>query len=280
MKETVIRNWSDLQNAIFEDVWDPAIMRYRANFVYRGMSKASWSLFPSLNRACSHDLKLEKQLLRSLKKYGYADLRQDASVWQLLVIGQQFGLPTRLLDWTYSPLVAAHFATEDQRFYNSDGVIICMDIPAMNKHLPPIYREQLLLEKCNIFTMDMMEKAAQSLEALQKQQILDKPFALFFEPASVVDRIANQYALFSVVSDVRIPIDALEGADAAMRRIIIPAKVKLEIRDKLDYINISERMIYPGLDGICKWITRRFANLGPQYNAGGPSLNGKEPPSD
>ncbi len=176
-------------------------------------------------------------------------------------------------------LVQAAVATEDQRFYNSDGVIICMDIPAMNKHLPPIYREQLLLEKCNIFTMDMMEKTAHSLDQLKGQEVLEKPFALFFEPASVVDRIANQYALFSVVSDVRVPINAIEGANEAMRKIIIPARVKLEIRDKLDYINISERMIYPGLDGICKWITRRFANLGPRYNAGGPNLNGKEPPS-
>ena len=33
------------------------------------------------------------------------------------------------------------------------------------------------------------------------------------------------------------------------------------------YINISERMIYPGLDGICRWIARRYAPLGPRYNA-------------
>ena len=25
-------------------------------------------------------------------------------------------------------------------------------------------------------------------------------------------------------------------------------------------------MIYPGLDGICKWITRRYAALGPRYH--------------
>ena len=35
----------------------------------------------------------------------------------------------------------------------------------------------------------------------------------------------------------------------------------MEIRDKLDYINISERMLYPGLDGICSWITRHYADM-------------------
>ena len=266
MHETIIHCWEDLQNAIFDGVWDPRVMRYRANFVYRGMSRADWGLLPSLNRVCSHDLSLEKHLLRSLRKYGYADLKADASVWQILVIGQQFGLPTRLLDWTYSPLVAAHFATEDQSLYDSDGVIYCADVEGMNSRLPPVFREKLLEEKSNVFTMEMMEHAARTLDGLKGLQVRSRPFALFFEPASVVDRIANQYALFSVCSDVMTAVDALPFADAALRRIIIPAAVKLEIRDKLDYINISERMIYPGLDGICKWITRRYAALGPKYN--------------
>ena len=166
MKETVIRNWSDLQNAIFEDVWDPAIMRYRANFVYRGMSKASWSLFPSLNRACSHDLKLEKQLLRSLKKYGYADLQGVTSFWQTAALAQQFGLPTRLLDWTYSPLVAAHFATEDVGMYDRDGVIWCADIDRINEALPRALRERLKERQTGIFTMDMLDRIGSGYDAL------------------------------------------------------------------------------------------------------------------
>ena len=152
LQETVIRDWEGLQSAIFQDVWDPTILRYRNNCVYRGMADLRWGLLPSLNRACGHDLTLEKPMLRSFKKYGYADLRSVSSFWQLLAMAQQFGLPTRLLDWTYSPLVAAHFATEDQRFYSADGVIYRADVPAMNRRLPPIYREKLLLEKCNVFT--------------------------------------------------------------------------------------------------------------------------------
>ena len=99
------------------------------------------------------------------------------------------------------------------------------------------------------------------------QALSPEPYALFFEPASMLDRIANQYALFSVVSDPSVLLsDILEQQEIDYYKIIIPREVKLEIRDKLDYINISERMLYPGLDGICRWIARQYSALGPKYN--------------
>ncbi len=264
MQDIIIHNWDELQHAIFDGVWDADILRYRDNRVYRGMADANWGLVPSLNRACAHDMTLERQMLRSFRKYGYADLQQVSSFWQMLAMAQQYGLPTRLLDWTYSPLVAAHFATEDQETYDRDGIIWCVQIDQMNRQLPTALKTMLQAERGNIFTMEMLDRVGDSFEALQA--ISSEPFAFFFEPASAVNRIANQYALFSVCSDPAVTLDALPGTVARFRRIIIPAAVKLEIRDKLDYINISERMIYPGLDGICKWITRRYAALGPRYH--------------
>ena len=264
MRDVMIRNWDELQSAIFDGVWDADILRYRDNRVYRGMSDRDWGLVPSLNRACAHDMTLEKQMLRSFKKYGYADLQHVASFWQLLAMAQQYGLPTRLLDWTYSPLVAAHFATEDQESYDRDGIIWCAHIDRINRQLPDNLKTMLRAERGNIFTMEMLDRIGGNFDALQ--EISSQPYALFFEPASAVNRIANQYALFSLCSDPLVTISDLPGTADAFRRIIIPAEVKLEIRDKLDYINISERMIYPGLDGICKWITRRYAALGPKYN--------------
>ena len=269
MREVVIRNWDDLQREIFEGVWDPAIMRYRTNCVYRGMAVETWGLSHSLHRACAHDLTLERQMLRSFRKYGYADLNGVHSFWQMLAMAQQFGLPTRLLDWSYSPLVAAHFATEDQELYDQDGIIWCADIDRMNTYLPAALQDMLGKERGNIFTMEMMDRLGGDFDALTALEEEEKPFSLFFEPASAVNRIANQYALFSVCSRAETKISDVdrEEESGCFKRIIIPREVKLEIRDKLDYINISERMIYPGLSGICKWITRRYANLGPRYNA-------------
>ncbi len=267
MRETVVRSWDELQKEIFSGVWDESIRRYRDNRVYRGVGDAGWQLVPSLNRVCAHDLSLEYQMLRSFRKYGYADLQHVTSFWQTLAMAQQFGLPTRLLDWTYSPLVAAHFATENQGLFDRDGAIVCVHVDRMNELLPDRLKAMLKAERCNIFTLEMLDRIGDRFDALR--QISDEPFALFFEPASAVNRIANQYALFSLCSENDHALDSVAHSERCFSRIIIPARVKLEIRDKLDYINVSERMIYPGLDGICKWITRRYADLGHLYGADG-----------
>ncbi len=263
MRELTVKSWDELHSAVFEGVWAPAILRYRNTRVFRGMSDAEWALTPSLNRACPHDLGLEKMILRSFQKYGYAELQNCESFWEIVAMGQQFGLPTRLLDWTSSPLVAAHFATEDLSAYDRDGVIWCIDMTDVNDQLPSVLRHKLKEQKGVIFTRDILDEVAKNFDTLRAYST--HPFALFFEPASTVNRIANQYALFSVVSDPAVTLLDLPESER-FTRIIIDHKAKLEIRDKLDYINISERMIYPGLDGICKWIARRYAPLGPLYN--------------
>ena len=259
MKEIVINSFEELNDVVFRDCFDEKTCRYRNNFVYRGLPDKNYSLASKLNRVCAHDLSLERSIIRSFTKYGYADINRISSFWQILATGQHFGLPTRLLDWTYSPLVAAHFVTEDINMYDTDGVIYCVDIESALKTLPDSLKDELENSKASSFTITMLERHAKNLDELEA--LSNDPFFLFYEPASGDNRMINQYALFSMCSNTQYNLDDLVDEDS-IYKIIIPKEVKLEIRDKLDYINISERVIYPGLDGICSWIARRYANLG------------------
>ena len=109
-------------------------------------------------------------------------------------MAQHYGLPTRLLDWSYSPLVAAHFATEDTDAYDRDGAIWCIDATEVKKRLPKRLRKRLEEANCNIFSLGLLEEEVRDFAEMQA--LSPEPYALFFEPASMLDRIANQYALF------------------------------------------------------------------------------------
>ena len=166
MKEITINSFEELQDLVFATCWDEKTMRYRNNFVYRGVPDKNYDLSSKLSRICRHDLSLEASIIRSFKKYGYTDVKECSSFWQILAMGQHYGLPTRLLDWTYSPLVAAHFATENIYMYDHDGAIYCMDLKEGERHLPLCLKKELAASCAQSFTMAMLQRHAENLEEL------------------------------------------------------------------------------------------------------------------
>src|SRR5438045_4993327 len=73
-------------------------------------------------------------------------------------------------------------------------------------------------------------------------------------------RIVNQAALSSVTSRANMSLTPwLQKHRELFHRILIPAKLKAEIRDKLDQANINERILFPGLDGLSQWLTRYYS---------------------
>ena len=256
-----VSSWAHLLDELYRESWDHSIERFRSPYVFRGMGLARIGLKTSLQRlAAGHPEigKLEGHLLRNFRKYAHADSAAGNSIWNWLALAAHHGLPTRLLDWTYSPFVALHFATENLARYDTAGVIWCVNHRETNQRLPEELRNELDDEGSNVFTVDMMSSVADSLEKLRSLSRRD--FVVFLEPPSLDARIVNQFALFSLMSRAdRLLDEWLLGQPELSRKIIIPAELKWEIRDKLDQAGITERVLFPGLDGLTAWLTRYYS---------------------
>jgi hypothetical protein len=259
VKEVRVTSWDELNRALYAGAWQEDLRRFRSRTAFRGMSEAAHDLRSSLFRLGGPAAgALEAPILRAFRKYAYREALSDFTPWHWLALGQHHGLSTRLLDWTYSPLVATHFATAPAANLDRDGVIWSIDYGRTNELLPPSLGRILEEEGSEVFTAEALGRAAGSLA--QFDALADEPFVAFFEPPSLDERIVNQYALFSLLSDPTMALDAwLDDHPDVCRRIIIPAELKMEVRDKLDQANITERVLYPGLDGLSRWLNRYYS---------------------
>lgn len=258
MNEIKATSWAQLQDELFADSWVPEIGRYRSRFAFRGLSDCDYALEPTLMRLGGGYSELERHLLRNFRKYAHQRVVERDSLWHWLSVAQHYGLPTRLMDWTYSPFAALHFATAHVDKMDRDGVIWAVSYPEIHKLLPEILLSRLDQEGANVFTVEMLLQLIGSLEELDS--LSSEPFTLYFEPPSMDDRIVNQFAFFSVMSDPTTALDQwLQRHPHIWRRILIPAELKWEIRDKLDQSNVTERVFFPGLEGLTAWLKRHYS---------------------
>jgi hypothetical protein len=136
-----------------------------------------------------------------------------------------------------------------------------VDCVKIKNHLPTKLQRLLKREDSDVLTVEMLDEVAPRLAALEA--LSKKPFLAFFEPPSLDDRIINQAALLSVSSRADLSVSRwLYQHNELFHRILIPAKLKQEIRDKLDQANINERILFPGLDGLSLWLTRYYSPTG------------------
>jgi hypothetical protein len=255
--EIRVASWNELNELVYEGSWSDTLHRHRSTVAYRGMCNADDDLRTSLLRLGGPTGRVEGHLLRNFRKYATRELAAGDSVWNWLAIAQHHGLPTRLLDWTYSPYVAMHFATDTLEFFSRDGVIWCVDYNRTNQLLPEVLKEQLTEEGSYVFTAEMLTRVACTLHDFDALAAGD--FLIFFEPPSLDDRIINQFALFSLLSSPEARLDRwLAQVPDVARRIVIPASLKWEIRDKLDQGNINERVLFPGPEGLTRWLKRYY----------------------
>ena len=145
---------------VFTDSYSQSLGRYRSPFAFRGMC-GDWDLSTSLQRL-RHPLAtlrtVEKVMFRNFRKYAYHEAASVKSEWEWLSLAQHHGLPTRLLDWTYSPFVAMHFATNELDKMDRDGVIWMVNFVTARQFLPSALARPLQEHAANGFNVEMPQE--------------------------------------------------------------------------------------------------------------------------
>jgi hypothetical protein len=256
MRVQSISSWRDFDEAVeaasVERLQDA---RVHSSLVFRGLARATYSNVSSLARLGRDAPRLERHLVRNFRKYAHRQ-RPGPTLWDWLSLAQHHGLPTRLLDWTVSPLVAAHFATATSPGH--DAIVWAVDCAGAHELLPSDLSRALHEEGATVFTTELLDQHAPTLEAFDRLSD-PEPFVLFFEPPSLDDRIINQSAVFSTLSDAEASMeDWLRAHPELWHAWRITADAKAEIRERLDQANITERVLMPGLDGLAAWLRRYY----------------------
>lgn len=205
--------------------------------LFRGIHNQSYKLIPKIGREVysrkftgSEDVilgrlqDLEEQTMHRFVNMSvpYLDLR-DMSSWDQWTIGQHHGVPTRFLDWTQNPLIAAYFAVEGGKAVDAAVYIINRDSFSDSSDVDDLFSapDEIVLHI----------------------------------PSYINPRIIAQKGVFTVHKNPLKSIDTtLSEMGLPITKVIISHDCFVEIRDRLDWCGINRSFVYPGLDGVASYV--------------------------
>lgn len=230
----------------------------RASFTcplwFRGARNAAYNLVPSLYR---HTKIVEAESLKELEGELMARFRHRAppfveqlpsDPFQLLFLMQHYGVPTRLLDWTENPNVAAFFAVENAR---------------EDRSIPPtdaaIWVLRPLLLNTTALTNHSADRVLSIEDALLNAYLPNTPFKVSAKlPVAVGGvhnsrRIVAQRGSFVLFGTNVHPMNSdatLIAVPDLMHKLVIPGDLKIQFRDSLFVTGVTDSVVYPDLGGL------------------------------
>ncbi|MBU2850856.1 FRG domain-containing protein [Acidithiobacillus ferrivorans] len=212
---------------------------------FRGHANKDWRLAPSLARNVDH-LPKETELIKRFIQLAVPHLTEDPprNDWEWIFLMQHHRVPTRLLDWTESPLAAMWFAVSSSTAADntSDGAFWCLAPLSLNKEAG--FRGRLDTELPGFGKDEVLDSW---LPDRQDRGVTQNPVAATGPRTS--RRMAAQLGNFTI-SDRGSDAIELIGKQKHIWRFIIPANAKATIAEELNLLRFTELTLFPDLDRV------------------------------
>lgn len=217
---------------------------------YRGHRRRDWKLSPSIYRTSEHADNEEAMLARFQHEAATTGIPYGFDEWGWVAFAQHHELPTRLLDWSQSPLVGLYFAAEAPDAFvtrnqgDIDGSFFVLNPARLNRDAGDADGNLRLLSRSD---EDLLKYLPGKDAGPQK-----RPRAVI--APLLFDRIRFQAGTFTVEQRPR-PVDPQPlRQSAAVEEFTVPGEAKAVIRRELGALGFNEATIYRDLDRISRHI--------------------------
>ena len=250
----IVESLSQCSNIIDKLVDDWNIINNKCIW-FRGQSDFSWELVPGLYRHKEGSY-FERELNREFILHSQTLIdKQPSTILGWLVLMQHYGMPTRLLDWTESYLVALFFAVMDCK--ESIDAAIWVIRPAyinnasLKDHMIPIELDARLKD----YILPWPDTRERNIKAV---------YPAAFRPWWNNSRIVAQRGMFTIHGSSKEPLNRVIeqynnlGLNMQAIKLLIPGKMKRKILHELRFTGITDFLLFPEVEGLCREIASKY----------------------
>lgn len=211
---------------------------------WRGQNDFSWKLEPSIFRSEFSGYREKSGARRFIQKAQsrHTSVPPISERQNWLFLMQHYGLPTRLLDWTESPLIACYFATESSHD-GVDGAVYAIS---------PFQLNDVQTQVRKLF-MPYDSPATEIIDSVFIDGQENPQTIIAIRPAEVDIRLLTQISTFTLHGHNKL-IEELPNSHKFIIKIKIPKDCKRMLRKQLKNLGIRESNIFPDLEHLAKEI--------------------------
>ncbi|MBI4185947.1 MAG: FRG domain-containing protein [Chloroflexi bacterium] len=245
MKTMVVRNWGQFIRSIAKCMQ----AQNNVGLWWRGHSNSEWPLVPAVYRESyqnSEQTTCNNFINRGKSRHSPTPASNDFVAWLFLM--QHYGLHTRLLDWTRSPLIALYFAVAEVGLDIRSVALWGLHPGKLNHHQKGCEGESVILARAEV-VKPIIKEAFEYWKSSEPQKTL----AIKTEEFDI--RHMVQMSAFTI-HGISTPLDCLEGSDQFIVKIEIPVENIGTFKQGLSMFGIDEAMLFPDLEHLANELNR------------------------